>query len=112
MAEGLHYPLYVRTPSKLDITFEQFDNLSVIGLGSLLVSWPAVIHKNIVEKRYEIYANYSNGWRILELKRIKDKNFKAWDYSSVEMYRIDIPEDDDLIPVIIRKFSHLIFEGD
>jgi len=105
MSEALHYPIYITTPDKIDITKEQFDNLSIFGLGSFLISWPFVI--DVLENGdYQVYGNESKLWKF---NTLLNKQIDVWSYQSVEMLRFDIPKDHKLIARLDKYCSHLKF---
>jgi hypothetical protein len=111
MKEGKNYPLFIERPENLDITFEQFEDLSNIGIGSLFISWPCVIRKNIDEKRYEIYGSESKMLGMIE-KHFKGKKYSMYEYSGAEMIRVDIPFGDIFEKELLESYSASFLKGE
>ena len=106
MTQGLHYPILINPPKKVNITFEQFDKLSCIGLASLFCNYQYLIGKTEGEYRFYCREGYERPFFFNQ--RFKD--LKWFSYPTVEMVYCKIPSDHPLVEVINRKFSHLIME--
>lgn len=105
MSEAIHYDIYVVPPAKMNVTKEQFDNFSFIGIASFLVSWPFVI--DVLENGdYQVYGSESKLWKFDELLR---DEIEVYIYKSVEMLRFDIPKGHKLIDRLDKYYSHLKF---
>lgn len=106
--QGLHYPLYVRTPPEMNITAEQFHKLSYFGIGALLCSWKFVIE----EKRstYNVYASEGKLYFLFKNWRYKEQKMKAYSYESAEMERFDIPKKSPSGQFIKKHFSRFILK--
>jgi hypothetical protein len=103
---GLDYPLYIRSPRKINITAEQFNKLSYMGLASLFCSFKYVIEKN--EDDYKIYMREGYHWLLKENPRFKGLEIGV--YESAEMGLVIVPIDNPLIKTIEKYFSHLIMK--
>lgn len=107
--EGIHYPLYIQRPAEVNITVDQFNNLSYIGIASLLISWRYVLEP-LDQGDYILYTNHSNGWDMWTYPRFKD--LKWYYHERAEMYMCFIPKDNPLCQTIKNYFSHLILKTD
>lgn len=106
MPEGLHYPLFVKPPEKPGITKEQFNRLSIYGIGTLFISFPFVVIKQD-NGDYYVYGNES---RLYKFAQLLHKDIPVAVYSSCEMYCFEIPSNHKLVGRIDKYFSHLILE--
>lgn len=111
MKQGKDYPLFITRPENLDLTFEEFESLSIIGLSSLLVSWPCVIHKNTEGKHYEIYGSESKMLDMIE-KHFKGKKYRMHKYEGVEMISVDIPFGDIFEKEVLESYSAFFLKGE
>ena len=103
---GLDYPLYITSPKEINITAEQFKNLSYMGLASLFCSFRYVIDKN--ENNYAIYMRQGYHYKLMDLPRFKGLQFGVWE--AAEMAQVIIPIDNPLIKTIDKYFSYLILK--
>lgn len=104
--EGLHYPLYVTSPSKIDITVEQFRKLSYYGMATLWCAW-----KYLFEKTDTGYSIWTQEWRAQQwVGHPRFKDCKMWKIPRVEMGRIDVPNEHPLISWIEKHCQHLIMK--
>jgi hypothetical protein len=111
MKQGGTYPIFIKKPENLDLTFEEFDNLSIMGLGSLFISWPCVIHKDNKKKCYEIYGDESRMLEMIE-KHFEGKRYLMSTYSDAEMIRVDIPFGDVFEKELLESYSDFFLKGE
>lgn len=106
MKRGIDFPLLINAPKKLDLTLDQFDHLSYIGIGSLFCSYKFVICKR--KDHYQAYMSEGTESSFINHPRFKD--IKWFVNRKAEVVNCVIPFDHDLCKVIESKFSHLIIE--
>lgn len=106
---ALHYPIYIKPPARINITSEQFHNLSYFGLGSLFLSFKAVIEKK--KDMYTIYTGEALGGTLHEYRKNRFKGCNFWENQSAELVIIDVPIDHPLIKSINTYCSRLIMES-
>jgi len=108
MTQGLNFPILLNPPKKIPITHEQFNNLSYIGLASILCNYKVLIGKG--EDVYTLYMSEGNEEPFYNNKRFEDLK-KCWFINrSAELVYCKIPIGHPLVELINRKFSHFIMD--
>lgn len=110
MAEGIHYPILLNAPKKVEITAKQFDKLSYIGLASFFCSYKAVIEKDEEKKQYLLYMLEGECDRFFQKGRFTGLKWRIW--REAEMVACEIPFDHQIAKTIENYFSHLIMENE
>jgi len=108
MSQGLDYPILLNPPTKVPITYEQFNHLSYMGLSSIFCNYKVLIGKN--DENYTIYMNNGTQYSFMNQKRFENLKECWFINSSAELVYCKIPIDHPLINTINRMFSHLIME--
>lgn len=106
MTEGLHYPVYITPPKVINLTAEQFNKLSYLGIGALWCSW-----KYLFEKTDTGYNMWGVDYRIHQW--FGHKRFEGctmYNHSSAEMGSVEIPQDNPIVAWIEKHCQHLIMK--
>ena len=106
MSDVIHYPLYITTPEKIEITAEQFQNLSYYGLSSFLVSWALAIEKR-PDGGLFVWGGEGRLYQLFETPRFKGTKFLR--YGGSEMIKIEIPAGHALVNTFTKYFSRYFF---
>lgn len=104
----MDYPLIIHSRKKINITVEQFDKLSFMGVASLFCSYPAAIAA--LKTEYLVYMTEGNSFRFRDKKIFND--IKCGIYKEAEIAVFHIPFNHKLIKTINKQFSHLIMGND
>lgn len=104
--QGLGYPIWIKKPDKIDITKDQFYQLSYTGVASLFCSWGFVFH-------YDDNDNlimYTHRLSFVErcLRNIRFKDIKWFENERAEMYFCTIPKDSRVFNIIVKNFKDLV----
>ena len=104
-----HHSIYINAPKNINITKEQFDRISIIGIASLFCNYPAIIIEE--ETEYRVYMKYYSAYRLFLLKEAGQKRFEGLrfaKYDEAEMGAIEVPKEHPLSKSLMKYFSHLI----
>jgi len=113
MANGKNYPLLLNAPRKVNISSEDFDKLSFIGLSSFLCSYPIVISRT--KNGFELHMMESNSLRLGNFNKGKNDHPRLkgtyWRINKeAELVTGEIPNGHPLIKTLEKYFSHLIMK--
>lgn len=103
---AIHYPLYVQRPESMDVTREQFDHFSYMGMAAFWISWPMAISRQ-KDGDLRIYMPDCNLYPAVEWPRLKGLKFGR--YPEAEMGFVIIPKDHVLHAKIERYFKKYFF---
>ncbi len=106
-----HHDIFINAPKHINITKEQFDRISIMGIASLFCNYPAIIIEKENEDRYVVYMKYYSAYRLFLLKEAGQKRFEGLrfgKYDEAEMGSIEVPKDHPLAKSLVKYFSHLI----
>ncbi|NRA94258.1 MAG: hypothetical protein HRU26_16565, partial [Psychroserpens sp.] len=106
-ANGKGYPIWVDAPGKMDITAKQFRELSYAGIAAFWIGWPCAI-----EKCKDKYSIFHTRWVPTIWNNYRFEHLDRFEYTSVEMFRVDVPLGDPLIATLDKYFSHYMFRED
>jgi len=104
ITEGIHYPLYIERPSKIDLTKDQFNHLSYYGIATLMCVWTFVIVDEITH--YKLYINYNKGYTLFDNHRFQDLD--KYELENIECLLAKIPKEHTVAKFIERKCQNRI----
>jgi len=104
-----HHDIYINPPRQINVTKEQFDKISYIGIASLFCNYPGIIIE--VDSMYKVYMKDSRAYSFFLLKVAGQKRFEGvnfYECKSAEMGIIDVPKEHPLAQTLVKYFRHLI----
>jgi hypothetical protein len=102
---GKHFGIYLNPPRAVELSADDFHDLSYTGLASFLISWKAVAEK-MTDGGYSVWGKSDILSRWKDYKRFKDLNFLI--YRQAELVQIEIPANHLLAKTVEKYFKHLI----
>lgn len=105
---GKHFPILLSPPKEVPLTYEDFQGLSIMGLGSLFCSYKVVF--GMTDEHCIMYMNDGTQHSFWGHKRFEDLKDCWWENSAAELIYCKIPLEHPLVDLIKRKFSHLIMK--
>lgn len=109
MNNAYHHDIYINAPRQINITKEQFDRISYMGIASLFCNYPGIIIER--DSMYEVYMKEYRAYNLFLLKEAGQKRFEGLRFAkidSAEMGLIEVPKEHPLVETLVKYFRHLI----
>lgn len=103
-----YYDILINPPKEVDLTVEQFNNLSWYGISALFCNYKVIFHYDdcgdlkMYFHRDEILERCKSNHRFKDILWHEDR--------SAEVYSCTIPKDFHVVKTIEKYFSHLIMK--
>lgn len=103
--EPIHYQLYIESPSTMNLTKEQFNKLSYIGLASLFISFKIVIEPTGIG--YQIILSRGVDWDLF-VDNHRFKGIQFYENESAEFVYCNIDFGHPLCKLIETNFKKFV----
>lgn len=101
---ALDYPIFITPPQEVNLTKEQFEKLSVMGLQCCLIT-----HKIIIKDdcdKVVLFCKESMGATLYDNPRFMKEDIKAFINEDCEMIYFHIPKTTNLFNTFNKRYLH------